>query len=768
MDLENVVESLNDRQKEAVTADRTNLLVYAGAGSGKTRVLVSRIAWLIAVENVMKREIMAVTFTNKAAGEIRERLARMLDEPVPRYMWVGTFHSLCARFLRENADRAGLRKTFPIYDESDQKSLVKRLLKERGLNQKEFAPREVLSFIEGCKGRGERADDVKLEPWQMQKQYYPCLLEIYRGYENALKRSGACDYTELLLRTFEVLRDDAETREMMQRHFSEILIDEFQDTSTLQFRLVRLLAGPDCHVTAVGDDDQSIYGWRGADFRNIMNFPKEFSPVKVVTLDQNYRSTGNILTAANSVIRNNKARSPKKLWTAAGAGEQVKFFELPDGAGEADFIVSTIRDLRDSGEAGRYSDFAILYRGNAQSRELEQAMVEKGIPYRIYGGLRFYDRQEVKDALAYLSLVADLSNDAAFSRVVHLPPRGIGAKTLETIQMAAEKRGGTLAGAARFAVDNSIITGRSGQGLASFLSLIENMRSGIEGKLLPDAIRYVVESSGLMEYYGAADEKEKKGFSEARTDNLEELVNSVGDFSFDSAASDSGGTEELQETPRGVRAVEFYLGQILLNFGERTEAKDGDAVQLMTMHSSKGLEFPVVFIAGFEAGLFPSERAADSPNGLEEERRLCYVAMTRARKQLYLSCAARRSLYGGMQQSGEPSMFIREIDPSCIRIMRTERGGVLSRSVGSGLVPPDRPKTGVTLHTESNLFLENLKKVTALRPGNRVRHQKFGMGTVVGFVGEGKRVQIKIQFDDDRCRVLLAIVTKLEKVADEA
>ena len=280
MDLENVVESLNDRQKEAVTADRTNLLVYAGAGSGKTRVLVSRIAWLIAVENVMKREIMAVTFTNKAAGEIRERLARMLDEPVPRYMWVGTFHSLCARFLRENADRAGLRKTFPIYDESDQKSLVKRLLKERGLNQKEFAPREVLSFIEGCKGRGERADDVKLEPWQMQKQYYPCLLEIYRGYENALKRSGACDYTELLLRTFEVLRDDAETREMMQRHFSEILIDEFQDTSTLQFRLVRLLAGPDCHVTAVGDDDQSIYGWRGADFRNIMNFPKEFSPVK--------------------------------------------------------------------------------------------------------------------------------------------------------------------------------------------------------------------------------------------------------------------------------------------------------------------------------------------------------------------------------------------------------------------------------------------------------------------------------------------------------
>jgi len=267
MDLENVVESLNDRQKEAVTADRTNLLVYAGAGSGKTRVLVSRIAWLIAVENVMKREIMAVTFTNKAAGEIRERLARMLDEPVPRYMWVGTFHSLCARFLRENADRAGLRKTFPIYDESDQKSLVKRILKERGLNQKEFAPREVLSFIEGCKGRGERADDVKLEPWQMQKQYYPCLLEIYRDYENALKRSGACDYTELLLRTFEVLRDDAETREMMQRHFSEILIDEFQDTSTLQFRLVRLLAGPDCHVTAVGDDDQSIYGWRGADFR---------------------------------------------------------------------------------------------------------------------------------------------------------------------------------------------------------------------------------------------------------------------------------------------------------------------------------------------------------------------------------------------------------------------------------------------------------------------------------------------------------------------
>ncbi|MDY6275065.1 MAG: UvrD-helicase domain-containing protein, partial [Succinivibrionaceae bacterium] len=515
MDLENVVESLNDRQKEAVTADRTNLLVYAGAGSGKTRVLVSRIAWLIAVENVMKREIMAVTFTNKAAGEIRERLARMLDEPVPRYMWVGTFHSLCARFLRENADRAGLRKTFPIYDESDQKSLVKRLLKERGLNQKEFAPREVLSFIEGCKGRGERADDVKLEPWQMQKQYYPCLLEIYRGYENALKRSGACDYTELLLRTFEVLRDDAETREMMQRHFSEILIDEFQDTSTLQFRLVRLLAGPDCHVTAVGDDDQSIYGWRGADFRNIMNFPKEFSPVKVVTLDQNYRSTGNILTAANSVIRNNKARSPKKLWTAAGAGEQVKFFELPDGAGEADFIVSTIRDLKDSGEAGRYSDFAILYRGNAQSRELEQAMVEKGIPYRIYGGLRFYDRQEVKDALAYLSLVADLSNDAAFSRVVNLPPRGIGAKTLETIQMAAEKRGGTLAGAARFAVDNSIITGRSGQGLASFLRLIENMRSGIEGKLLPDAVRYVVESSGLMEYYGAADEKEKKGFSEA-------------------------------------------------------------------------------------------------------------------------------------------------------------------------------------------------------------------------------------------------------------
>lgn len=768
MDLENVVESLNDRQKDAVTADRTNLLVYAGAGSGKTRVLVSRIAWLIAVENVMKREIMAVTFTNKAAGEIRERLARMLDEPVPHYMWVGTFHSLCARFLRENADRAGLRKTFPIYDGSDQKSLVKRLLKDRGLNSKEFSPRDVLSFIEGCKGRGLRADDVQLEPWQMQKQYYPGMLALYHDYEDALKRSGACDYTELLLRTYEVLRDDTETREMMQRHFSEILIDEFQDTSTLQFRLVRLLAGPECHVTAVGDDDQSIYGWRGADFRNIMNFPKTFSPVKVVTLDQNYRSTGNILTAANSVILNNRMREPKKLWTAAGAGEKVRFYELPDGAGEADFIVSTIRDLRDSGEAERYSDFAILYRGNAQSREIEQLMVEKGVPYRIYGGLRFYDRQEVKDALAYISLVADSSNDEAFSRVVNVPPRGIGAKTIETIRGAAEKRNGTLAGAARFAVDNSLITGRSGQGLASFLRLIESLRSGIEGKLLPDAIKYVVEGSGLMEYYSAADEKEKKGFSEARTDNLEELVNSVGDFSFDAAASDSGGTEELNGTPRGVRALEFYLEQIFLNFGERTEAKDGDAVQLMTMHSSKGLEFPVVFIAGFEAGIFPSERSADSPSGLEEERRLCYVAMTRARKKLYLSCAARRSLYGGMQQSGEPSQFLREIDPTCLMIMRTERGGVLSRSAGSGLIPQDRPKTGVTLHTESNLFLENLKKVTALRPGNRVRHPKYGLGTVVGFVGEGKRVQIRIQFDDDRCRVFLAIVTRLEKVADEA
>lgn len=768
MDLENVVESLNDRQREAVTADRTNLLVFAGAGSGKTRVLVSRIAWLIAVENVMKREIMAVTFTNKAAGEIRARLARMLDEPVPHYMWVGTFHSLCARFLRENADRAGLRKTFPIYDGSDQKSLVKRLLKDRGLNSKEFSPRDVLSFIEGCKGRGLRADDVQLEPWQMQKQYYPGMLALYHDYEDALKRSGACDYTELLLRTYEVLRDDTETREMMQSHFSEILIDEFQDTSTLQFRLVRLLAGPECHVTAVGDDDQSIYGWRGADFRNIMNFPKTFSPVKVVTLDQNYRSTGNILTAANSVILNNRMREPKKLWTAAGAGEKVRFYELPDGAGEADFIVSTIRDLRDSGEAERYSDFAILYRGNAQSREIEQLMVEKGVPYRIYGGLRFYDRQEVKDALAYISLVADSSNDEAFSRVVNVPPRGIGAKTIETIRGAAEKRNGTLAGAARFAVDNSLITGRSGQGLASFLRLIESLRSGIEGKLLPDAIKYVVEGSGLMEYYSAADEKEKKGFSEARTDNLEELVNSVGDFSFDAAVSDSGGTEKLNGTPRGVRALEFYLEQIFLNFGERTEAKDGDAVQLMTMHSSKGLEFPVVFIAGFEAGIFPSERSADSPSGLEEERRLCYVAMTRARKKLYLSCAARRSLYGGTQQSGEPSQFLREIDPSCLMIMRTERGGVLSRSAGSGLIPQDRPKTGVTLHTESNLFLENLKKVTALRPGNRVRHPKYGLGTVVGFVGEGKRVQIRIQFDDDRCRVFLAIVTRLEKVADEA
>lgn len=768
MDLENVVESLNDRQREAVTADRTNLLVFAGAGSGKTRVLVSRIAWLIAVENVMKREIMAVTFTNKAAGEIRARLARMLDEPVPHYMWVGTFHSLCARFLRENAERAGLRKTFPIYDGSDQKSLVKRLLKDRGLNSKEFSPRDVLSFIEGCKGRGLRADDVQLEPWQMQKQYYPGMLALYHDYEDALKRSGACDYTELLLRTYEVLRDDTETREMMQRHFSEILIDEFQDTSTLQFRLVRHLAGPECHVTAVGDDDQSIYGWRGADFRNIMNFPKTFSPVKVVTLDQNYRSTGNILTAANSVILNNRMREPKKLWTAAGAGEKVRFYELPDGAGEADFIVSTIRDLRDSGEAERYSDFAILYRGNAQSREIEQLMVEKGVPYRIYGGLRFYDRQEVKDALAYISLVADSSNDEAFSRVVNVPPRGIGAKTIETIRGAAEKRNGTLAGAARFAVDNDLITGRSGQGLSSFLRLIESLRSGIEGKLLPDAVRYVVEGSGLMEYYSAADEKEKKGFSEARTDNLEELVNSVGDFSFDAAVSDSGGTEKLNGTPRGVRALEFYLEQIFLNFGERTEAKDGDAVQLMTMHSSKGLEFPVVFIAGFEAGIFPSERSADSPSGLEEERRLCYVAMTRARKKLYLSCAARRSLYGGTQQSGEPSQFLREIDPSCLMIMRTERGGVLSRSAGRGLIPADRPKTGVTIHTESNLFLENLKKVTALRPGNRVRHPKYGLGTVVGFVGEGKRVQIRIQFDDDSCRVFLAIVTKLEKVADEA
>jgi DNA helicase-2/ATP-dependent DNA helicase PcrA len=674
--------------------------VLAGAGSGKTRVLTTRIAWLIQTGQVSPMGLMAVTFTNKAAKEMLTRLTAML--PInTRGMWVGTFHGLCNRLLRTHHREAGLPQLFTILDSSDQLSAVKRTLRALNVDTDKYDPRKVQSFINQNKEAGLRAD--KVEAWD---PYSKRLAEYFAAYDAQCQREGAVDFAELLLRAHELLTKNALLREHYQQRFRHILVDEFQDTSRLQYLWLKLLKGPDSALFAVGDDDQSIYAFRGANVGNMALFMEETGIAAPIKLTRNYRSISTILDAANAVIAHNQDRLGKDLWTDAGQGEPIRHFQANDDGEEARFVVEEIQGLKREGED--YLDMAVLYRSNAQSRSLEHALFSTGIPYRVYGGLRFFERAEIKHALAYLRLAANPEDDNAFLRVVNFPARGIGARSLENLDAEARAAGVSLWAAA--------CGGGKGAGkkFAAFVQLVEGLRTDIAGLSLVEQVDHVVARSGLLEYY----RNEKDG--EDRVENLGELANAAAGFAAD------------YENPSDGRSLEAFLAHAALEAGEHAAAQGQDAVQLMSVHAAKGLEFHTVFITGLEEGLFPHDNSLNESGGLEEERRLMYVAITRARRRLYLSHARMRMLHGQMRY-GLASRFLEEIPENLVR------------SLSFRVAPPP-----AAVHEPVAYYQprppSRREASLPFKVGARVSHPKYGEGVVAGYQGQGPDTEIKVSF----------------------
>ena len=706
---------LNAAQRTAVASASPHTLVLAGAGSGKTRVLVHRIAWLIENGLASPNGILAVTFTNKAAAEMRARLEHLLGRPV-HGMWVGTFHGIAHRLLRAHAKEAGLPEQFQIMDSDDQQKLLRRVIRGLGLDDTAWQPKEVQWFINGRKDEGERpshidtAGDVTLET----------MVRIYAAYEESCARSGLVDFAELLLRAFEVLRDTPGLLRHYRERFRHVLVDEFQDTNAIQYAWLRLVAGEEGSVFAVGDDDQSIYSWRGARVENMLAFQRHFPQHEVVRLEQNYRSTGCILDAANALIANNHARLGKQLWTSGGRGEPIRLYAAFNDLEEARWCTERLRDWH--GRGGRYDEAAILYRTSAQSRVMEDALRQADIPYRVHGGFRFYERAEIRDALAYLRLANHRGDDAAFERVVNTPARGIGAKTVEDLRHTARLERISLWEAAQRLIANRELSARAGNALGGFMKLVTQLAEDIENKELGAVIDAVVARSGLVEHYL----KEKGDRGEDRVDNLRELA---------IAAQDFKPTEMDTELP----LLSLFLSHAALEAGEGQAAAFEDSVQLMTLHSAKGLEFENVFLVGLEEGLFPHLRSANDPVQLEEERRLCYVGITRAMKHLSVSYAESRRQYG-KEEYPKPSRFLREIPAELVQEVRV---GSQASALRMGSVA--EPDSGY-----------------ALRLGQRVMHRTFGEGVVLQLEGRGAHTRVQVNFADSGMKWLVAAYAGLE------
>lgn len=651
-----LLDGLNDKQREAVAAPLENLLILAGAGSGKTRVLVHRIAWLMSVEEASPFSVMAVTFTNKAAAEMRGRIEELMHGTASG-MWCGTFHGICHRILRAHYLDAKLLEDFQIIDSDDQQRLLKRLIKAHNLDDKQWPARQVAWWINNQKDEGLRPTHINA--FDPVTQTY---LKLYTAYQEACDRAGLVDFAEILLRALELLRGNQHIREHYQARFKHILVDEFQDTNAIQYAWLRMMAGAQSNVMIVGDDDQSIYGWRGARVENIEKFTREFPSVNTIRLEQNYRSTKTILEASNTLIANNSERMGKQLWTDGLVGEPISVYSAYNELDEARFVVSKIKGWQEQG--GTLTDCAILYRNNAQSRVLEEALLQASLAYRIYGGMRFFERQEIKDALSYLRLINNRNDDTAFERVINTPPRGLGDKTLETIRFAARDRGCTLWDASVGLLNDQVLTGRAASALSRFVELINALEEeGIDMPLhvLTD---HAVKTSGLLEMY----QQEKGEKSKARIENLEELVTATRQFEK---------PEEAQE----MTMLTAFLTHAALEAGEGQADEHDDAVQLMTLHSAKGLEFPLVFMVGVEEGMFPSQMSAEEAGRLEEERRLCYVGMTRAMQKLYITYAEMRRLYG-QDKYHKPSRFIRELPEGCLDEVRMK--AQVSRPTSTG------------------------------------------------------------------------------------
>ena len=752
MDVTDILEPLNDRQREAVTAPAGHMLVLAGAGSGKTRVLVHRIAWLLATREATPFGILAVTFTNKAASEMRNRIESMLGRPVGG-MWVGTFHGLAHRLLRAHWRDAGLREDFQILDSEDQLRCIRRAMRDLDLDEQRWPPKQAQGFINARKDEGLRAEHLErpADLWMER------MVRIYATYQETCERTGVVDFAELLLRCHELFRDRDDVLAHYRARFRHVLVDEFQDTNTIQYAWLRLLAGSEGHLCCVGDDDQSVYGWRGARIENILQFPRDFADVATVRLERNYRSSGNILAAANALIANNQGRMGKNLWTEDGDGEPIDVYAGFNDIDEARFIVSRIRQWVEVG--GRRDDIAILYRVSAQSRVLEEALLAQGVAYRVYGGLRFYERAEIKNALAYCRLIANRDDDAAFERVVNLPPRGIGARTVDILRAGAKERGESLWAATRRTIADGAASPRAAGALRGFLDLIDELAIGPDDIALHELVESTVEGSGLLDYY----RQEKVDRAQTRIENLQELVIAAGQFDFDGedrgprdpdAAGDAPGEgdgAQVDGTDRNtVTPLTAFLSHAALESGEEQAAEGEDLVSLMTLHSAKGLEFPVVFVSGMEEGLFPHSRSSEDPGKLEEERRLCYVGMTRAERKLCLTYAESRRLYGGSDRYSTPSRFLRELPPDRVEEVRLR--GRVSRP---GLRVPPRRRAGFEpIRDETN----------GLRLGQRVQHPKFGEGVVLTYEGQGAHARVQVNFEDAGSKWLVVAYANLVPV----
>ncbi|HCE3020949.1 TPA: DNA helicase II [Vibrio parahaemolyticus] len=723
MDPSLLLDGLNDKQREAVAAPLENLLVLAGAGSGKTRVLVHRIAWLMSVEQASPFSIMSVTFTNKAAAEMRGRIEELMMGSASG-MWNGTFHGICHRILRAHYLDAKLPEDFQIIDSDDQQRLLKRLIKAQNLDEKQWPARQVAWWINGKKDEGLRPAHIDAYHDPVTKTY----LQLYTAYQEACDRAGLVDFAEILLRAHELLRDNKFVREHYQARFKHILVDEFQDTNNIQYAWLRMMAGPECHVMIVGDDDQSIYGWRGAKVENIEKFTREFPSVTTIRLEQNYRSTKTILEASNTLIANNTERMGKELWTDGVVGEPISVYSAYNELDEARFAVNKIKEWQDKG--GALNDAAMLYRNNAQSRVLEEALIQAGLPYRIYGGMRFFERQEIKDALAYMRLMANRNDDAAFERVVNTPTRGLGDKTLETIRRAARDRGCTMWEASVAMLDEQVLAGRAAGALGRFIELITALEDDTLEMPLHEQTDHVIKYSGLFAMY----EQEKGEKSKARIENLEELVTATRQF-------------EKPEEAEKMSLLTAFLTHAALEAGEGQADEFEDAVQLMTLHSAKGLEFPLVFMVGVEEGMFPSQMSAEEAGRLEEERRLCYVGMTRAMQKLYITYAEMRRLYG-QDKYHKPSRFIRELPETCLDEVRMK--AQVSRPASSGRFSQTAVK-------------ENFNE-TGFSLGSRVMHPKFGEGTIINFEGSGPQSRVQIAFNGEGIKWLVTAYARLEKL----
>ncbi|VXA91999.1 MULTISPECIES: DNA helicase II [unclassified Pseudomonas] len=722
-DLDHRLTTLNPAQHHAVTTPPGHQLVLAGAGSGKTRVLVHRIAFLIQRLDVSPHSILSVTFTNKAAAEMRHRIEDVLGH-APAGMWVGTFHGLAHRLLRAHWKEAGLAENFQILDSDDQQRLIKRVIRDLGLDEQRWPAKQAQWFINGQKDEGIRPQGIQASG----DLFLATMRSIYEAYEAACARTGVIDFAELLLRALDLWRDNAGLLEHYQRRFRHILVDEFQDTNAVQYAWLRFLAKGGESLMVVGDDDQSIYGWRGAKIENIQQFDSDFADAEIIRLEQNYRSTANILNAANALIANNQGRLGKELRTDVGDGEPLALYAAFNEHDEARYVVETIEDaLRKDGL--KRSEIAILYRSNAQSRVLEEALLREKIPYRIYGGQRFFERAEIKNAMAYLRLLDGRGNDAALERIINVPARGIGEKTIETIREYARAHDVHMWEAIRLMLAVKALPGRASGALAGFIELIDGLAEQVLAMPLHQMTQVVVEKSGLLAYHEA--EKGEKG--QARVENLEELVSAARAFEND---------EDDELTP-----LQAFLTHASLEAGDTQAAENEDSIQLMTLHSAKGLEFPLVFLVGMEEGLFPHKMSLEEPGRLEEERRLAYVGITRAMQKLVISYAETRRLYGS-ETYNKVSRFVREIPAPLIQEVR------LSNSVS-------RPMSTSSMGGGS-LFAGSAIPQTPFNLGQRVRHSLFGEGTILNFEGAGAQARVQVNFENEGSKWLMLAYAKLE------